>query len=108
MSRIMGLVLATLAVWGDDPSAANANNPKCDEYAGITRQVAAATGTTLVDLRKACFAYLQNHNAELRLDGSIRFSPTGILTGDGVHFNGPGTNLLADLISQGILEALGK
>ena len=101
-------VLATLAVWGDDTSAANANNAKCDEYAGITRTVAAATGTTLVDLRKACYAYLQNQNAELRLDGSIRFSPTGILTGDGVHTNSQGTNLLADLISQGILEALRK
>lgn len=101
-------VLATLAVWGDDPSQANANNLKCDEYAAITRQVAAATASTLVDLRKACFAYLQNHNVELRLDGSIRFYPTGILTGDGVHTNGPGTELLADLISQGILEALKK
>ncbi len=101
-------VLATLSVWGDDPSSANANNPKCDENADITRKVAAATGTTLVDLRKACYAYLQNHNVELRLDGSLRFYPTGILTGDGVHANGQGCDLLADMISRGIVEALGK
>lgn len=101
-------VLATLSVWGDDPGAANPNNPKCDENAAITRKVAAATGTTLVDLRKACVAYLQNHNVELRLDGSIRFYPTGILTGDGVHANGQGCELLAELICQGILDALGK
>lgn len=99
-------VLATLAVWGDSPAADNPNNPKCDEYAAITRKVAASTGVTLVDLRKACFAYLQNHNCELRLDGSIRFVNSGSLTGDGVHTNAAGTELLADMISQGILEVL--
>ena len=101
-------VLATLSVWGDDPSQANPNNPKCDENAAITRKVAAATGATLVDLRKACFAYLQNHNVELRLDGSLRFYPTGIMTGDGVHANAQGADLLADMISQGIFDALKK
>ena len=101
-------VLATLSVWGDDPTAANPNNAKCDENAAITRKVAAATGTTLVDLRQACFAYLQNHNVELRINGSIRFYPTGIMTGDGVHANSQGGDLLADLICQGIFQALKK
>ncbi len=101
-------VLATLAVLGDDPSVANVNNAKCDEYAEITRKVAAAKGATLVDLRKACFAYLQNYNCELRLNGSIRFAPAGILTGDGVHANGIGCALIAEKISQGIIEALKK
>jgi len=101
-------VLATLAVWGDSPAADNVNNARCDEYAGITRKVAAATGTTLVDLRQACFAYLQNNNRELRLDGSLRFAPTGVLTGDGVHTNAEGTELIADMISQGIVAALRK
>ena len=99
---------ATLAVWGDSPAADNVNNARCDEYAGITRKVAAATGTTLVDLRQACFAYLQNNNRELRLDGSLRFAPTGVLTGDGVHTNAEGTELIADMISQGIVAALRK
>ncbi len=101
-------VLATLSVWGDSPAVGNVNNAKCDEYAEITRKVAAATGATLVDLRKACFAYLQNQNAELRMDGSIRFYPSGILTGDGVHANGAGCALIADKISQGIFTALKK
>lgn len=101
-------VLATLAVWGDSPVDANANNAKCDEYAAIARKVAATAGTTLVDLRKACVAYLQNHNPELRLNGSLRFSDTGILTGDGVHLNDAGTALVADQIAQGIHDALMK
>jgi len=101
-------VLATLSVLGDSPSTDNANGPKCDEYAQITRKVAAETGTTLVDLRKAFIAYLQNNNPELRLDGSLRFSPTGILTADGVHPNEKGNDLTADEISQGIFEALRK
>ena len=99
-------VLATLAVWGDSPLPDNVNNARCDEYAAITRKVAADTGTTLVDLRKACFAYLQNNNPELRLDGSLRFSQKGILTGDGVHLHCKGGELVADMISQGIVEAL--
>ena len=99
-------VLATLSVWGDDPTNANPNNPKCDENAASTRKVAAATGATLVDLRKACFAFLQNNNLELKIDGSIRFYPTNIMTGDGVHANDTGANLLADLICQGIYQAL--
>jgi len=101
-------VLATISVWGDSPIKDNPNNTKCDEYSEITRKVAAATGSTLVDLRKAFIAYLQNNNPELRLDGSLRFSSSGILTGDGVHANGRGNELIADKISQGILEALKK
>ncbi len=99
-------VLATLAVWGDDPSVGNVNNARCDEYAGITRKVATATGATLVDLRKACVAYLQNYNCELRLNGSLRFASAGILTGDGVHANDIGCALIADKIAQGIIDAL--
>jgi lysophospholipase L1-like esterase len=101
-------VLATLALWGDSPVAANPNNAKCDEFAAITRRVAADGGATLVDLRRACVAYLQNHNPQLRLNGSLSFSDTGVLTGDGVHLNGAGTALVADKISQGIFEALVK
>ncbi|MEI7901556.1 MAG: GDSL-type esterase/lipase family protein, partial [bacterium] len=101
-------VLATLSVWGDDPTQGNANNPKCDEYAAITRKVATATGATLVDLRKAFISYLMNHNPEMRLDGSLRFFNQGILTGDGVHATAKGNELLADQLCQGLYEALKK
>ena len=64
------------------------------------------TGTTLVDLRQAYVAYLQNHNAQLRVDGTLYFMPSGILTYDGVHPSGQGVALLAGLIGDGIFRAL--
>jgi lysophospholipase L1-like esterase len=101
-------VLATLSAWGDCPTAKNANNAKADEYAELTRKVAADTGATLVALRKGFMACLMNENRELRLNGSLRFADKGVLTGDGVHANGRGNELLADLICQGIFDALRK
>jgi len=101
-------VLATLAMWGDSPIAANPNNKACDEFAELTRKVAAKTRATLVDLRKACMAYQMDHNPALALDGSLRFSDKGVLTGDGVHLNGPGAELVAGMISQGIFDSLVK
>jgi lysophospholipase L1-like esterase len=105
-ARKCRLVLATLALHQEMPDGTNPKDPGCEQFAAITRQVAAATGATLVDLRKACLAYLQNHNAELRVDGTLHMVSTGILTGDGVHPNSTGTELLADHIAQGIYEAL--
>jgi len=59
-----------------------------------------------VDLRKVHMAYLQNHNAELRVDGTLGMVSTGVLTYDGVHPNARGVALLADHIAQGIHKAL--
>ena len=61
-----------------------------------------------VDLRKAYIAYLQNNNAQLRVDGTLFFKPAGVLTYDGVHPSASGTELLANLIGDGILRALSK
>ena len=72
----------------------------------ITRKVARDTGATLVDLRKAYVAYLQNHNAALGVDGSLDIAESGIVTYDGVHPNGAGAALLADLIAEGVYQAL--
>ncbi len=102
------LVLATLTVYQEKPDGSNPMDKKCDEFADITRKVARSTGTTLVDLRSAYLAYLQNHNAELRADGSLNYLSTGVLTYDGVHPNSTGNRLLADLISRGIYDALKK
>jgi lysophospholipase L1-like esterase len=63
-------VLATLSVWRELPDGKNPGDPKCDQYAEITRKVAKSTNTTLVDLRAAFIAYLRNHNVELRVDGT--------------------------------------
>ena len=100
------LVLATLSVFQEKPDGSNPMDAKCDQFAEITRSVAKSTNTTLVDLRRVFLAYLQNKNAELRVDGSLNFVSTGVLTYDGVHPNAIGNALLADHISQGIHDAL--
>ncbi|MDA1014137.1 MAG: GDSL-type esterase/lipase family protein [Planctomycetota bacterium] len=102
------LVLATLSVYQEKPDGSNPMDAKCDQYAEITRKVARSTATTLVDLRRVFLAYLRNHNAQLRIDGSMVFSNTGVLTYDGVHPNAIGNALIADLISQGIYDGMRK
>jgi autotransporter-associated beta strand protein len=102
------LVLATLAVNQEKPDGSNPMDKKCDQYAEITRKVARSTGTTLVDLRRVFLAYLRNHNAELRVDGSVNYVSKGILTYDGVHPNATGNDLIADHIGQGIYAVLTK
>ena len=99
------MVLATLTVHYEEPDGTNADDPAIDQFAQITRDVAAATGATLVDLRTAYIDYEQNNNWELQLDGSLTYQTTDILTYDGIHPNSTGNDLLADLISQGIYTA---
>jgi len=99
------MVLATLTVHYEEPDGTNADDPAIDQFAQITRNVAAATGATLVDLRTAYIDYEQNNNWELQLDGSLTYQTTDILTYDGIHPNSTGNDLLADLISQGIYTA---
>ena len=100
------MVLATLTLKGELPQGRNGLDAKCDAYAEITRKVAAATSTTLVDMRKVCLAYLRNHNAQLRVDGTLSFVRVGVLTYDGVHPTDRGNQLLAEHFAQGICEAL--
>jgi len=102
------LVLTTVTVQGELPDGKNGNDPKIEIFSGIARKVAKDTGTTLVDLRQAYIAYLQNHNAKLRIDGSLYIKPHGILTYDGVHPSATGNTLLANLIGDGIFRALNK
>jgi lysophospholipase L1-like esterase len=98
------VVLATLAVLKETGAKLN---PKCDQYAAITRTVAAETGATLVDLRAAFVAYLRNEGVERAADGSLRVRGK-LLTYDGVHANAKGSEVVADLMAQGIVEALGE
>lgn len=102
------LVLATLTVYQEKPDGSNPMDDKCDQFAELTRQVARSTDTTLVDLRSVFLAYLRNHNAELRVDGSLNYLSSGILTYDGVHPNATGNGLPADHIGQGIYGSLKK
>jgi len=107
-ARKTACVLATLSVYREMPDGTNPKDAGCERFAEITRKVAAATGATLVDLRGAFMAYLRNHNAELRVDGTLKFVSTGVLTYDGVHPNATGNALTADLIARGIYQALKK
>jgi lysophospholipase L1-like esterase len=101
------LVLATLSIRGELPDGKNSDDSKIEQYAEITRKVAGDTSATLVDLRRAYIAFLQNHNAQLRVDGTLYSAPSGILTYDGVHPSAKGVALLANLISDGMARALG-
>jgi len=102
------VILATMTVHGELPDGKNSDDAKIERYCELTRKVAQASGSTLIDLRKAYIAYLQNSNAQLRVDGTLFFKPAGVLTYDGVHPSASGTELLANLIGDGILRALLK
>jgi hexosaminidase len=99
-------VLATMTVHGELPDGKNSDDPKIEQYTELTRKVARETGTTLVDLRRPYVAYLQNHNAQLRVDGTLHFKGAGVLTYDGVHPSAAGVELLSNLIGEGIVTAL--
>lgn len=61
----------TLALSGSSLDGTNATDAKIETYCEITRKVAKSTHVILVDLRRAYIAYLQNHNAQLRVDGTL-------------------------------------
>lgn len=81
-------ILCTPSVIGEKPDGTNANDAMLEEYAGISRKVAAEAGIELVDLRKAFIEYLKVHNT--------KNAERGILTGDRVHLNPEGNRLVAE------------
>jgi autotransporter-associated beta strand protein len=95
-------VLATLAMLKDSPIQPN---PQCDVYAEVMRKVGRETGTVVVDLRAAFMACLANESVTVRPGGSWTIDAHW-LNHDGVHTTGRGDALLANLIAQGICEAL--
>lgn len=96
------VVLATLALLKEKVGD---RNPQCDQFAEITRKVARETGATLVDLRSAFFAYLENESITVKPNGHWTSHPQ-LLTHDGVHMNSRGNELIANLIADGICNAL--
>jgi len=97
-------VLATLALLKDSPIKPN---PECDVYAEVMRQVARDTDTVLVDLRKAFLACLANEGITVYPGGRWTCNDK-LLNHDGVHTTGRGDRILANMIAQGIYEALKK
>jgi lysophospholipase L1-like esterase len=100
------LVLVTMAMHGEKPDGSNGDDKKIEAFCKTEREVAESTGTTLVDLRKDYIAYLQNHNRQMHIDGSLSYRPNNFLTYDGVHPNAAGAKFLANQISDGIYRAL--
>jgi len=82
------VVLCTPTVIGEKKS--NKLDAQLDEYADVSRKVAKETGVTLCDLRKVFREYLEKHNADDK--------EKGVLTGDRVHLNDAGNQLVADTI----------
>lgn len=99
-------VLATLLLGGELPDGTNPRDAHIDRVAALTRRVASDEGATLVDLRAAAIAWLQNHNRRLRLDGTFAYESKGLLTYDGIHLSERGNTLVAELLADGIARAL--
>jgi len=94
------VILATPAVAGEKHDGTNPHDAKMDQYAAISRKVAAANQVALCDLRKAFIEYLKKNNAENK--------PRGLLTYDGIHLSPQGNELLANRLSRSITAALAK
>jgi lysophospholipase L1-like esterase len=94
------VVLCTPSTIGEKTDGSNPLDEMLEEYAAISRKVAADTDTTLCDLRKAFLTHLKEHNP----DNASR----GILTGDGVHLNATGNQFLAARAAESIAIALKK
>jgi len=88
------VILCMPTVIGEKTDGTNRFDKMLEEYCSISRKVAAATGSQLLDLRKGFMGYLKKNNTDN--------APRGILTGDGVHLNAKGNKFLAGLM----LEAL--
>jgi len=90
-------VLCTPTVIGEKQAGTNPLDSMLDEYADITRGVAAAMKTPLIDLRMACVTHLAEHN---KADAK-----EGILTTDGVHLTPAGDQFLAARMVEGLTAA---
>ncbi len=88
------VVLCTPSVIGEKTDSSNKFDAMLAEYSAISRKVAAATGSQMVDLRKKFQTYLEQHNKE---NGE-----KNVLTTDGVHLNAAGNRFVADCMLEGL------
>lgn len=82
------VILCTPTVIGEKKDGANKLDSKLDQYADISRKLAEEMKLPLCDLRKAFVEHLKANNPEDK--------ESGILTGDRVHLNDAGNQLVAD------------
>ncbi len=88
------VILCTPSVIGEKPVGENPLDAMLDEYAGVTRSIAADMKTGLIDLRKSFLGHLEAANIEKQ--------EKGVLTSDGVHLNAAGNRLVADRMLEGL------
>jgi lysophospholipase L1-like esterase/predicted esterase len=91
------VVLTTPSTIGEKPQGENGLDKMLDEFAAVSRRVAAEEGATLCDLRQSFFDYLRIFNPEDQ--------QSGILTSDGVHLNPAGNTFLAIEAARALREA---
>ena len=94
------VVLCTPSTIGEKNDGSNSLDPMLEEYSAISRKVAAETGVTLCDLRRAFLEHLEKQNPDNK--------ERGILTGDGVHLNVAGNAFVAAQAAEAIAKALTK
>lgn len=88
------VILCTPSVIGEKNDGSNERDAMLEDYAAISRKVAADTGSQMVDLRKAFIDHLKANNPDNK--------PKGILTGDGVHLNPAGNAFVAAEMGKAI------
>lgn len=88
------VILCTPSVIGEKPPGENPLDAMLDDYAGVTRAVAAGMQTGLIDLRRAFVEHLAAHNTAK--------AEKGLLTGDGVHLSAEGNRFVADRMLEGL------
>jgi lysophospholipase L1-like esterase len=92
------IVLCTPSVVGEKHDGTNSLDAMLDDYAAITRSVAAATGASLCDLRTSFLEDLKVRNPAN--------AESGILTRDRVHLNDEGNRFVAKQIMRTISSFL--
>ena len=88
------VILCTPTVIGEKTDGSNKFDPMLEEYSAISRRVAKATGSQLLDLRKAFLEHLGKSNPENK--------DRGILTRDTVHMNAAGNEYLSRLFLRSV------
>ncbi len=81
-------ILCTPAAIGEKTDLSNELDGDLNKYSNIIRSIAAKNNLPLVDLRKIFLGYNIKSNPENK--------DRGILTGDGVHLNAKGNQLVAE------------
>jgi lysophospholipase L1-like esterase len=92
------VVLATPSVIGEKTDGSNSLDALLDEYAAISRTVAADTKVPLCDLHAAFRKHLKENNPDNQ--------EKGILTSDRVHLNAAGNKFVAERAAEAISAAL--